>query len=212
MSARDDDRDESGRFGRDAERTLRLRAKDELRRRMRTVRGAVPADARAARARALADRVFALDEYARARVVAAYVAVQSEADPAAVLARALAEQKHVALPRIMEDGALEFRDWSDRRTLVESPLGIPEPPNEALLVRPDEIDFVLVPALAVDARGHRIGSGRGYYDRVLPALTRAHKVAFVYDFQLLAEIPDTEGDVRVDRIVTDRRTLVAGAA
>lgn len=193
------------------ERALRVQAKEELRRRMRGVRGAIPADARAARSRAMTARVLALDEYARAKVVAGYVAVRSEADPAAVLARALADGKRVALPRVDANDALVFHDWSEGTTLVESALGIPEPPDDAPVLVPDQIDLVLVPALAADARGHRIGSGRGYYDRVLPLLRRAHKVAFVYDFQLLAEIPDTEGDVCVDRVLTDRRTLVVDA-
>lgn len=202
MSARDDRYDE---------RALRFQAKEELRRRMRGVRGAIPADARAVRSRAMAERVLALDEYARAKVVAGYVAVRSEADPAAVLARARADGKRVALPRVDANDALVFHDWSDGHTLVESELGILEPAEDAPVLAPNEIDLVLVPALAADARGHRIGSGRGFYDRTLPLFTRAHKVAFVYDFQLLAEIPDTEGDVRVDRVLTDRRTLVVGA-
>lgn len=189
------------------ERALRLQAKEELRRRMRSVRGAIPADARAARSRAMTERAVALDEYARARVVAGYVAVRSEADPAGVLSRAFADGKRVALPRVDATDALVLRAWSEGKTLVESELGIPEPPEEAPALAPDEIDLVLVPALAVDARGHRIGSGRGFYDRLLPLLTRAHKVAFVYDFQLLAEIPDTQGDARVDRVLTDRRSL-----
>lgn len=194
------------------ERALRLQAKEELRRRMRSVRGAIPADARAARSRAMVERVLGLDEYARAKVVAGYVAVRSEADPAAVLARALADGKRVALPRVDANGALVFHDWSDGRTLVESELGILEPAEDSPVLAPSEIDLVLVPALAADARGHRIGSGRGFYDRALPLLTRAHAVAYVYDFQLLAEIPDTEGDACVDRVLTDRKTLVVQRA
>lgn len=195
----------------DEEIALRLRAKEELRRRMRVVRGAIPADARAARSRAMCERLFRLDEYARAQVIAGYVAVRSEADPGAVVARALADTKRVVLPRVDVNDELVFHDWSEKTTLVESALGIPEPPEDAPVVVPDLIDLVLVPALAVDARGHRLGSGRGFYDRVLPRLTRACKVAVVYDFQLLAELPDTEGDVAVDRVLTDRRTLVSAA-
>jgi 5-formyltetrahydrofolate cyclo-ligase len=67
-----------------------------------------------------------------------------------------------------------------------------------------------VPALAADPRGHRIGYGAGYYDRALPSyVPPAATFVVVFDFQLLAEVPCTEGDVPVDRIVTDARTLQA---
>ena len=61
--------------------------------------------------------------------------------------------------------------------------------------------------MAIDASGYRIGYGQGYYDRLLPKLGAAFKVAIVYDFQLLAETPYTDGDVPVDCVVTDQRTL-----
>ena len=64
-----------------------------------------------------------------------------------------------------------------------------------------------MPALAFDVRGHRIGYGHGYYDRLLPRLPRALNVAVGYDFQLVSELPDTEGDIAVDWLVTDARTL-----
>ena len=190
----------------DDEHGLRMQAKAELRRRMRSVRRVLPDDARAARARALTERIVALAEFADAQTVAAYVAVRGEADPADVLERAFDAGKTVALPRV-EGADLVFHRWSKRDTLVENADGIPEPSTDAAVVAPETIDLVLVPALAADARGHRLGYGRGYYDRALPRLARAHKVAFVYDFQLLAELPDTRGDVRVDRVVSDRRDL-----
>jgi len=190
----------------DDEHGLRMQAKSELRRRMRSVRRVLPEDARAARARALSERVVALPEYATARMLAAYVAVRGEANPAAVVAHALGAGKTVALPRV-EGSDLVFHRWSEGDVLVENADGIPEPSSDAAVVAPETIDLVLVPALAVDARGHRLGYGGGYYDRALPRLARAHKVAFVYDFQLLAELPDTRGDVPVDRVVSDRRDL-----
>lgn len=178
---------------------------------MRMVRRAIPAEPRAQRSNALCERVLGLDEYARAQVIAGYVAVKSEADPAGVLAHALRAGKVVALPRVAHDGELVLHAWAHGDPLHESDLGIPEPSAEAPRVVPERVDLVLVPALGADPRGHRLGSGRGFYDRLLPSLTRAHKLAFVFDFQLLAELPDTAGDERVDGVVTDRRTLRTNA-
>jgi 5-formyltetrahydrofolate cyclo-ligase len=190
----------------DDEHGLRKQAKAELRRRMRAVRRVMPEDARRVRAQALAAHVLALAEYAGAKTLAVYVAVRGEADPTPVVEAALGAGKTIALPRV-EGAGIVFHRWSPDAALVESADLIPEPAADAPIVAPDAIDLVLVPALAVDARGHRIGYGRGYYDRLLPTLVHAHKVAFVYDFQLLAELPDTTGDVRVDRVVTDRRVI-----
>jgi 5-formyltetrahydrofolate cyclo-ligase len=64
-----------------------------------------------------------------------------------------------------------------------------------------------VPALAVDARGFRIGYGRGFYDRLLPTLPNALTVAIVYDFQLVAEVPEEPFDVPVHVVATDARVL-----
>jgi len=69
---------------------------------------------------------------------------------------------------------------------------------------------VLVPALALDSRGHRLGYGAGYYDRTLPRFCPpAVSIGVAYDFQLLVELPVTEGDVPCDWIVTDTRALAA---
>jgi 5-formyltetrahydrofolate cyclo-ligase len=73
-----------------------------------------------------------------------------------------------------------------------------------------EVEAVVVPALAADPSGHRIGYGAGYYDRTLPRFAPpAVAVAVVFDFQLVAEVPTTDGDVRVDWIVTDTRVMKA---
>ena len=68
-------------------------------------------------------------------------------------------------------------------------------------------DLVLVPALAVDARGHRIGFGKGFYDRLLPRLTNAFRVAVAFDFEQIAEVPNVETDAPVHAIVTDEKVL-----
>ena len=90
---------------------------------------------------------------------------------------------------------------------VQNEYGIGEPSADAPRIATEDIDLILVPALAIDSRGQRIGYGEGYYDRLLPALARAFKVATTYDFQLLVEIPNTAHDAPVDCLVTDARTL-----
>ena len=87
-------------------------------------------------------------------------------------------------------------------------MGFEEPPADA--PEPDALDVIVVPALAVEPRGYRLGYGAGFYDRALPEWTPAVTLAVAFDFQLLAEVPVTPGDVAVRWIVTDSRSFEAG--
>lgn len=192
---------------------LRVRVKGELRRRMRQIRGALPEAPWSERSRAVCERALELEELRASRSLAAYVAVRREADPAALLAAVRAAGGRVALPRVVADeGRLAFHWVEDDGELLQGPLGTLEPPESAPACAPEDIDVVLVPALAVDLAGNRVGYGRGYYDRALPLFERARSIALVFDFQIIPEVPVTAGDVPLSIVVSDRRVLRPAAA
>jgi 5-formyltetrahydrofolate cyclo-ligase len=191
----------------DLERAMRVRAKEALRGRMRGIRRVLPVEACAARSRALCEHVLALPELAAARVIVGYVALRKEADPAAVLDAGRRAHQITGLVRVLPDSELALLRHEQDAPLVENEYGILEPAADAPPIAEADVDVILVPALAADAEGNRIGSGRGYYDRLLPRLSRAFKIALVYDFQLLAEAPVLEHDAPVDCVVTDERVL-----
>lgn len=190
---------------------LRPQAKRLLRKRYRGMRNAVPPEALAERCRALAARVMALDAWRSARTVALFASMPDEVDTRALLDDAVARGVRVCLPVVRDDPrGLDFRlAWIDGAAapMEMSAFGVMEPAESSPIVPPEEIDLVLVPALAVDSAGYRLGYGRGYYDAALPAMTRAERVAVAFDFQLVAELPVEPHDQRVHRVVTDRRTL-----
>jgi 5-formyltetrahydrofolate cyclo-ligase len=192
---------------------LRFRAKRELRKRMRSVRGALPASAIEQRSRSIIDRLVTLDEWGTAKTVALFMSLPDEVQLGELIRIAREEHKRVALP-VVVDGqpTLTFRapfDGAIDHALVTSPFGIQEPAEDAPVVAPNEIDLAIVPALAIDPRGHRIGYGAGYYDHTLTLMTRAVRVAVAFDFQLIAEVPIRAGDVPVTWIVTDSRVMRA---
>jgi 5-formyltetrahydrofolate cyclo-ligase len=195
----------------EAERVLRVRAKQFMRERIRTLRRALPRDAAAARSAALCSRLLELPAFAAARCVVGYVAFGKEADPSGVLARAHALGKRVGLVRVEDEQTLGARIYQPGDELEQSERGLLEPAARAPALADDEIELIVVPALGLDERGHRLGYGGGFYDRYLPRLHNAHRVAIAYDFQLLFVIPNTEQDVRVHCIVTDRRSLSIAA-
>jgi 5-formyltetrahydrofolate cyclo-ligase len=195
-----------------AEDLLRRRVKVELRKRMRGVRGALPAQAVAERSARVVARLGELDVVRRAGAVALFWPMETrrEVDLRELDAALRARGVRVAYPAVDATGVMTFRFTADVAALAEHPLGFREPTPDAPAATPGELDVVVVPALVVDPRGHRIGYGAGHYDRVLPAhAPREGRVAVAFDFQLVAEVPDTEGDVPVGVVVTDQRTLVA---
>jgi 5-formyltetrahydrofolate cyclo-ligase len=186
---------------------LRRKVKDEIRFRMRQVRKALPAAVRADRAARIHATLFAREEWKRAKVVMLFASMRTEVDTLEMERRARAEGKTVVCPRMSEDRTeLDPRVWVEGVVPYEQGRLAPEPPPDAPSFDPADIDLVVVPALALDPNGARIGYGKGFYDRFL-ARTPARRIAVAFDFQLIAEVPETEGDQRVHTIVTDQRVI-----
>jgi 5-formyltetrahydrofolate cyclo-ligase len=186
---------------------LRRRVKTELRHRMRGVRRALSADARGLRSERVWERVRAREEWAAARTVLLFVSMKTEVDTRAAAEAAWAAGVRVCAPRVTPEG-LVIHEWQrDVECTEAGAMRVPEPPADAPEVAPEEVDLVVVPALALDERGARIGYGAGYYDQLLPRLPRALRIGVAFDFQLVAEVPETEGDERVHLVITDERTI-----
>ncbi|MFK7999373.1 MAG: 5-formyltetrahydrofolate cyclo-ligase [Polyangiales bacterium] len=184
--------------------SLRSRHKAELRRRMLAVRGATPKVAREERAARATKLAQSLD-WEGVETVASFSAVRKEMDTRALEDWLRERGVRIAYPCIdLEANALVLR-VAERDELEEATFGLLEPPSSCPVAA--HVDRVLVPALAIDPRGHRIGYGRGYYDQLLASIPSAERIGFVYDFQLVAEAPNQAGDVPVHRVVTDSRIL-----
>ncbi|HEU4408707.1 MAG TPA: 5-formyltetrahydrofolate cyclo-ligase [Polyangiaceae bacterium] len=197
----------------DEELPLRLAVKKELRRRMRGVRGALPASAVAERSARLRDRLRALEAWSKARAVALFwpIEAKNEVDLRPLFDAARAAGKRVAFPGVSDEGAPVLRFVGLASELDDLGRGFLEPPPSAPEARPGELDLVVVPALAIDASGHRIGYGAGFYDQLLPShAPPALAVGVAFDFQLISEVPTTEGDVAVGWVLTDARDFAAG--
>lgn len=189
-----------------AEQELRQRAKLALRKQLRAVRETLPVSACDARSEQIAKRVLALPEVQNATTVLAFASIRNEVRTRPMIEAMHEAGKRVALPRVVDDTLVLHLAERDA-ALVEGAFSVPEPPQDAPRVDPSDVDLALIPALAVDPKGHRIGYGGGYYDRLLPALRKATACAVAYDFQLIAEVPTQTFDVAVDLIVTDARVI-----
>ncbi len=190
------------------ENLLRQRAKQALRSRMSGVRETLPSSACAARSSEVTKRLLGLIELDRATTVLAFASIHNEVRTQAAMKAAWESGKRVLLPRVVGD-ELRLHLVASETELVEGAFAVPEPPETAPEVHPSEVEFALVPALAVDPRGYRIGYGGGYYDKLLPLLANACTCAVAYDFQLISEVPQLPFDVAVDLVVTDARLIRA---
>lgn len=148
-------------------------------------------------------RLAASAVLAAARRVALYRALPSEVATDALAGALVLAGKSLCFPAVNLD-ALEFREASG--AFVRGALGVEEPRGPVVPLA--DIDLLVVPAVAVDASGHRLGRGKGYYDRALAGF-RGVTVALVFESQLVPSVPVGEHDRRVEWICTDARLVRA---
>lgn len=172
------------------------------------LRERLPPAARAAAGDAVARHVLAWDELRSGRRVALYSALPDEV-PTAPLLHGLRQRGHlVLLPRI---STVDFAVCTDPETLVEGRFGILEPRAGAPASRLAADDLILVPGVAFDSAGGRLGRGGGWYDRAL-ALHAGAVFGIAFHFQLVSVVPTRPWDRRVSGVFTERGLQRAGPA
>lgn len=154
---------------------------------------------------ALQRRFLELPEYQKARVLALYAPIHREAETAVIALEALAAGKTVLYPAV-EGESLEFRRIQGLSELAPGCYGIPEPVGETW--DPRDADLFVVPGVAFDLYGRRIGYGKGYYDKALHHLEGSGRlVGFCFEIQLVEEIAGEPHDVTMDLVVTESRVV-----
>ena len=176
--------------------------KKTLRREMGEKKRAMTAAEIESRSAALARQLFELPVYRRAASVYVYIAFNQEVRTRPVIERAWADGKRVATPKIV-DGAMRFI-WLDSfdELVPQVPFGFPEPVGD-VPVADDDSALVIVPGLAFDARGYRVGYGGGYYDGWLTAHPGHPTVALCYGFQRVEALFTEAHDVPVELVISD---------
>lgn len=155
---------------------------------------------------AIFDRIMGNPAVQNAAVVMTYVSMGSEPDTLRLIDELIAKGKKVAVP-VVKGRQMEASYINSRSDLVKGNFGILEPKKEAFkYCNPEDIDVITVPGIAFDANLHRIGYGKGYYDRFLPHVNGV-KIGVCYDFCIVDSVFSKEHDVAVDYIVTDLREI-----
>ncbi len=152
-------------------------------------------------------RLFSFGQFVKAETVLFYMSFGSEVQTHEMVKESL-KSKRVAVPVTdKENRALIISEISGIEEMPRNVLGMPEPKKESMKpINTEGLDIVIVPGIAFDTKGNRIGYGHGYYDNFLKRLS-APKIALAYELQIVDNIPAAENDVCVDFIVTEKRVI-----
>jgi 5-formyltetrahydrofolate cyclo-ligase len=185
--------------------------KQRLRQAMKTLlRESTPEGAQRAGGR-IAELLAADEAWQRASRIVLFSSRPDEVDTSPIWRRAGVDRKPVLLPRMTSEGSLDFALATAPDRLEAGRFGIAEPRPEAPAVRLDRGDLVLVPGLAFDRQGGRLGRGGGYYDRAFAGRRRdAMRPVLIgvgFSFQIVDHVPMTVVDVPIDGIVSERELI-----
>ena len=189
-------------------------SKAELRAQVLARRSALPADQRAKAGRAIRDALLDRPEVQMAGTIAAYYSIGTEPDTRGLVYALWKRGSYVLLPVLRPDGDLDWASYEGPDSLVPGPRGLREPGEPTRGV--DAVaraDAVLVPALAVDGAGRRLGRGGGSYDRALVRVgPLVPLIALVYDEELVERVPSEGHDVPVRATASPRAGITVTGA
>jgi len=165
----------------------------------------------AKKVRAIEDRLFEFANFLEAKIVLLYVGGDDEVQTRNIIKRAYRYNKIVVLPafdpKTFEMELMKVDKFAQE--LKPGPRGVLEPnAGRCKIVPIDRIDIAIIPGIAFDEKGGRIGTGRGYYDRLIPNLAvTTRKVALTLEEQIIPQVPMESHDKHVDIIITDKRII-----
>lgn len=162
------------------------------------------------------EKLFSLPEFQKAGIIFYFASFRSEVNTLSQIKEALALNKRVVLPRVanLDDKTKGLKLYEIKGMTDVSPgcMGILEPtPVEENLRDINDVDFVVMPGVAFDYRCNRLGYGAGYYDKLLARLKKQIPlVAIAYDEQMVETVPVEPHDIKIHKIITDKRNIACG--
>lgn len=176
--------------------------KKALRREIGAKKRAMTAQEIEAASARLAEKLFTCELYQSASAIYGYLSYNQEVRTEPILQHALQDGKRVAVPKVFGD-EMRFLWIDDLNSVAPGAFNIPEPIADEPVAH-DPTALVLMPGLAFDAEGHRLGYGGGFYDRYLANEPNHPLVALCYDFQMLDHLETETHDIPVDLVIVDK--------
>ena len=177
---------------------------------MKILRGNIPQNLRLDKSRIIVSKLKDSEAYKACTSVFCFVTMGSEPETAEIINTALADGKNVACPYTLPKSRLMYFIQIDSlRGLIKSRFGVSEPFFDAdRVLTPDNNSLIIVPALAFDKDGYRIGYGGGYYDTYFESNPRGYRLGIAFDEMLVDNVPQEAHDRPIDMLITDKGVLV----
>ena len=181
-----------------------IESKEDLRARMKRGRTALSMIEAAELSARIAERVLAVPEFIRAKRVFCYASAAGEVDTRGLMREIIFSGRELYLPRVKRGKKIDAVRLASIDDLIAGPYGISEPAGDES-IEPGCLEVLLVPGVAFDRRGGRLGMGAGCFDRFLP-LCKGLVIGLSYDLQIIDRVPATERDMRMDMVITETHT------
>ena len=181
--------------------------KNEVRERMLEALSTLPEKERKEQDENIMEKLRGISELKASKCIFAYIGIDYEIRTEKIIEAMLFEGKTVCVPLCHGKGRMDAIKITSMSELSPGRYGIPEPPKDGEKVIPSEIDAILVPGVAFDEKGKRLGRGGGYYDRFMECAENAVKIALCREVNLLSCVPCEEHDQSVDIVVTEKRII-----
>lgn len=185
--------------------------KEQIRKDMAKVINAFTEKQRMAKTSTIESKLFDFANFLEARIVLLYIEGENEVRTRSILRQSLKINKILVLPAFEPERlkALIYKVDLLEKDLQPGPRGVLQPnPPRCKQVPVQKVDIAIIPGLAFDEKGGRIGSGKGYYDRLIPELpATTRKVALAFEEQIMPQVPSESHDKHVDIIITDKRMI-----
>ena len=159
------------------------------------------------------DKLYESEYYRKSKKIFIYISYDSEINTKGIINKALEDNKKVYVPRTeFKNRLMDAVEIMSLDNLVESDFGILEPSIKEPHIDPNELDLIVVPGVAFDKQGGRVGYGAGFYDRYFNKISednvgRIIKLALAYEFQTLDKVPMNDQDIPVDFIITENEFI-----
>ncbi len=184
--------------------------KAELRRIMKETLAKQPSLERERKSKLIVGRLVSLGEYSKAKTILTYVSMDEEVSTRELIPRAISDGKCVVVPAVSHDEkTMTLHEIKSPEELGPGYRGINEPKNRGTCFECERIDLAIVPGLAFDKRGNRLGRGKGMFDKLFAA-AGCIRIALAFDFQVVGEVPVEAYDVPVHFVVSENRILKVG--
>lgn len=180
-----------------------------LRKKYSSMRAAIPDEYHREASEKIAEYFFESSIYRDAEAVLMYLSINREVRTRALIERILSDGKRLALPVCFDNGKMTFRYITSRDSLVKGKFSAPEPDDTCEEYRGGVPTVCIIPAIAFDKNGYRLGYGKGYYDRYLSRFNVV-RVGFSFDELFVESLPHGRFDAACDAVITEKGVYFTG--